>query len=108
MAKNRKKCPDCKGTGIYKGFNVVVEDCLRCEGKGTIPMTPEEISKAEKKGTRKIRKLPKHEREVKVLDVFINVDPDAEDSEDSVDDTGEFDYDDGWFDDVFTLNLPFD
>lgn len=30
------KCPDCEGSGKYEGFNVVVEDCRKCDGKGSI------------------------------------------------------------------------
>lgn len=36
MGKKKKiECPDCKGSGLYKGL-LVVEDCLRCEGTGTV------------------------------------------------------------------------
>lgn len=27
-------CADCKGSGRYEGFNVVAEDCRRCNGAG--------------------------------------------------------------------------
>jgi hypothetical protein len=29
------KCPDCKGSGKYVG-SFVVEDCLKCKGKGNL------------------------------------------------------------------------
>jgi RecJ-like exonuclease len=30
------KCPDCKGSGQYSGFNVTTEPCSRCKGKGNL------------------------------------------------------------------------
>jgi DnaJ-class molecular chaperone len=29
------KCPDCKGTKVYIGFNKI-EPCTKCKGKGTV------------------------------------------------------------------------
>ena len=34
------RCPDCKGSGEYKGFNIPPELCQRCEGMGELNATP--------------------------------------------------------------------
>tara|TARA_S200002703_G_scaffold110328_1_gene95976 strand:+ start:366 stop:623 length:258 start_codon:yes stop_codon:yes gene_type:complete len=29
-----KKCSDCNGKGIYEGFNLKAEPCIKCNGSG--------------------------------------------------------------------------
>lgn len=46
----KKKCPDCKGSGKYIGFNVI-EECLLCKGEGRI-----EDKETARKKRRRIKK----------------------------------------------------
>lgn len=30
------QCPDCKGSGVYKGLNITLENCKTCDGHGSL------------------------------------------------------------------------
>ena len=99
MPKTPKKtCPDCKGSGKYVGFNVVVEDCRLCGGEGEVVdkaarSRKKKISKKSKKGGNpKFPRLAGSESSPQVAFDFML------DNDD--------DYDDDWWDDLF--GLPYD